>query len=123
MAATQTSSPASLISSERVKGTKVVNPAGDTLGEIDNVMIEKRSGQASYAVMSFGGFLGMGERYHPVPWGALDYDPGKEAYIVDIPKTQLENAPFYRPGEEPDWTDRTYNEKVYAHYGHRYPFL
>lgn len=115
--------PALLISSEKVKGTKVVNRDGDDLGEIDNVMIEKQTGQASYAVMSFGGFLGIGEQFHPVPWDALDYDPEKEAYVVDIPKQQLENAPYYPPGEEPDWNDRAYNERVYAHYGIAYPFI
>lgn len=118
-----TATPAALISSERVKGTKVVNRSGESLGEIDSIMIEKRSGKASYAVMSFGGFLGIGEQYHPVPWDALDYDPGEDAYVVPMDKAQLEGAPYYAPGEEPDWNDRTYNEKVYKYYGYPYPFI
>jgi len=63
-----------LIASDKVEGTAVYNRAGESIGSIYNLMIDKRSGQVEYAVMSFGGFLGIGERYHPMPWKALDYD-------------------------------------------------
>jgi sporulation protein YlmC with PRC-barrel domain len=64
----------SLISAEKVTGTNVYNTAGESLGEIEDVMIDKQSGRIAYAVMSFGGFLGIGERYHPLPWSTLKYD-------------------------------------------------
>src|SRR5262245_33318692 len=64
----------SLIAASKVEGTNVYNRRGESLGSIYDVMIDKRSGNVAYAVMSFGGFLGMGERYHPLPWAVLDYD-------------------------------------------------
>ena len=72
-----------LISSRRVEGTDVYNSRGDHLGTIEHVMIDKLTGQVSYAVMSFGGFLGIGEKYHPLPWQVLEYDTSKGGYIVE----------------------------------------
>jgi len=63
-----------LIASNKVEGTEVYNRAGEHLGEVYNLMVDKFSGQVAYTVMSFGGFLGIGERYHPLPWASLDYD-------------------------------------------------
>ena len=65
---------ASVISASKVTGTNVYNTDGDQLGEIHDVMLDKRSGKIAYAVMSFGGLLGIGERYHPLPWATLKYD-------------------------------------------------
>jgi len=69
----------SLIAAEKVNGTNVYNPKGDKLGSVDDIMIDKTSGRAIYALMSFGGFLGMGEKQHPLPWSQLTYDEGKAA--------------------------------------------
>jgi hypothetical protein len=82
-----------LISSDKVEGTSVYNPTGESVGSIYTVMIDKYSGQVDYAVMSFGGFLGIGERYHPLPWKALTYDTGLGGYVVDVSREQLERAP------------------------------
>jgi hypothetical protein len=105
-----------LISSRKVEGTAVYNAKGEKLGSVDHVMIGKRSGRVEYAVMSFGGFLGMGESYHPLPWDVLDYDTDKDGYVVDISKEQLEKAPSYKEGQQPDY-DRNYGESVYTYYG------
>jgi hypothetical protein len=78
--------PNTLINAERVEGTSVYNPQGDKLGTIDDIMIDKVSGKAIYAIMSFGGFLGIGEKYHPLPWSALNYDEGKGGYVVNLDK-------------------------------------
>ena len=94
----------SLISAGRVQGTNVYNTSGDPLGEINDVMIDKRSGRIAYAVMSFGGFLGMGERYHPLPWGSLKYDTAQGGYVVGVTKEQLEKAPTVGRNEAPDWS-------------------
>ena len=79
-------------------------------------MVNKRSGQVEYAVMSFGGFLGMGESYHPLPWKALTYDTRQGGYVVDTEKNKLQTAPSYRAGEEPTY-DRAYGQRVYDYYG------
>jgi len=99
-----------------VSGTSVYNAAGESLGEIYDVMIDKVSGKIAYAVMSFGGFLGIGEQYHPIPWSLLRYDTGQGGYIVNLDKRQLEGAPVFSETDEPVWGDRAYDEKVYGYY-------
>ncbi len=105
-----------LISADKVKGTSVYNQAGESLGSIYTLMIDKYSGLVSYAVMSFGGFLGVGERYHPLPWKALTYDTGLGGYVVDVGREQLEGAPSYADGETP-WSDPAYGRSVSDYYG------
>lgn len=106
-----------LISSRRVEGTEVYNPKGEHLGSVEHVMIDKLSGQVAYAVMSFGGFLGIGEKYHPLPWQVLDYDTAKGGYVVDLDKKTLEGAPHYGETSDPyDWTDRTWRSRVDDYY-------
>ena len=84
-------------------------------------MVDKRSGQVAYAVMSFGGFLGIGDSYHPLPWKSLTYDTNLGGYMVDLDKSRLENAPSYRAGEDP-WGNRDYGRSVYDYYGIAYPY-
>ena len=108
-----------LISSDKVDGTAVYNTKGEKIGHISHLMIGKLSGRVEYAVMSFGGFLGMGESYHPLPWEVLDYDTDKDGYVVDVSKEQLEKAPSYSEGQRPDY-DRNYGENVYTYYGVMY---
>jgi hypothetical protein len=80
-------------------------------------MIDKRSGQVAYAVMSFGGFLGMGESYHPLPWNVLDYDERQGGYVVDLNKERLQNAPHYGANDMPDWSNRQYGRQIDDYYG------
>ena len=82
-------------------------------------MVEKRSGRVEYAVMSFGGFLGMGERYYPLPWSMLTYDERQGGYVVDIDERQLDRAPSYSRNDQPRW-DRGYGMHVNDYYGVRY---
>jgi PRC-barrel domain len=105
-----------LISSDKAVGTAVYNPQGEHLGSVYNLMIDKYSGQVAYAVMSFGGFLGMGESYHPLPWRTLTYDTRKGGY-VDIDRRRLETAPSYTSSTTPNWSDRTYGHRVDDFYG------
>lgn len=84
-----------VIAAERVKGTEVYNSAGDRLGTIDSIYIDKLSGEVAYVVMSFGGFLGIGEKFHPLPWDLLDYDTELSGYRVDLDRDALSNAPSY----------------------------
>jgi hypothetical protein len=105
-----------LISSDKVEGTAVYNRNGEKLGSIYTLMIDKYTGQVAYAVMSFGGFLGIGERYHPLPWKALTYDTSLGGYRVDLTREQLERAPSYARDETP-WSDPAYGRKVSDYYG------
>ena len=101
-----------LISSDKVDGTDVYNRNGDHLGTVHDVMIDKRSGQVEYAIMSFGGFLGIGESYHPLPWRTLSYDTKLGGYVVDVDRTRLDMAPRYTSSSLPDWSDRGYRSRI-----------
>ena len=104
-----------LIAADKVKGTNVYNTVGEKLGSVDDIMIDKISGRAIYAVMSFGGFLGMGEKYHPLPWSTLNYDAQKGGYVVNLDKKVLEAAPNYDRGSQFSWTP-DYGRKVDSYY-------
>ena len=105
-----------LIASDKVEGTVVYNRNGDRLGSVYNFMVDKRSGKVAYAVMSFGGFLGMGSSYHPLPWNQLTYDTSLGGYVVDLTKEQLEGAPFYSGSELPAWGDPAYTRGIDEYY-------
>jgi sporulation protein YlmC with PRC-barrel domain len=110
----------SLIASDKVEGTPVFNRSGEKLGSIENFMVDKRSGQVEYAVLSFGGVLGMGTDYYPLPWKSLTFDTSVGGYLVDIDKEMLKSGPHYQASEEPAF-DRSYGQSVYGHYGVDYP--
>jgi sporulation protein YlmC with PRC-barrel domain len=106
-----------LIAASQVNGTNVYNPGGEKLGHIYDVMLDKTSGKADYAIMSFGGFLGIGDRYHPLPWQVLRYDPAQEGYVVNIDRNRLEGAPSYAASEAGLWDDPSYGRRVNDYYG------
>ena len=107
----------SLIAASKVEGTGVYNRRGESLGSVYDLMIDKRSGQVAYAVMSFGGFLGMGQSYHPLPWDVLDYDERQGGYVVDLEKERLQNAPSYGVNDTPDWSNRDFGRRINDYYG------
>jgi sporulation protein YlmC with PRC-barrel domain len=98
---------ATLIASDKVEGTSVYGADSKKIGSIENVMIDKRSGKVAYAVLSFGGFLGMGTDHYPLPWSMLKYDESLGGYIVNLSKERLERAPKYTEEEDWDWSTRT----------------
>jgi hypothetical protein len=108
---------ARLISSDKVEGTAVYNRQDQRLGSVHNFMVDKVSGQVAYAIMSFGGFLGMGEKYHPLPWRVLTYDTRLGGYVVDLDRDRLEGAPVYDPAYYPNWADRSYGNRIDDYYG------
>ncbi|GAA3274930.1 PRC-barrel domain-containing protein [Sphingomonas yabuuchiae] len=110
-----------LIASNKVEGTAVYDRQGNKLGSVYNFMVDKRAGKVEYAVMSFGGFLGMGNDYHPLPWDQLTYDTDQGGYVVNLTKEQLEGAPRYSSGNEPTF-DRDYGREVYGYYGSSYNY-
>jgi hypothetical protein len=105
-----------LIASDKVEGTAVYNPNGDKLGSIRNFMVDKETGQVEYAVLEFGGFLGMGTDFYPVPWPALEYDEEQSGYVIDIDKEFLESAPKFAANQRPSFTS-SYSEQVNHAYG------
>jgi sporulation protein YlmC with PRC-barrel domain len=90
---TTASGHTSAIRAKKVLGTNVKDTTGKKIGEIEDVILDKTSNSILFAVVGFGGFLGMAEKYHPIPWSALDYHPEENAYVVSYSKEQLEAAP------------------------------
>jgi hypothetical protein len=113
---TSTTSSKPLIESDRVEGTAVFSPSGENIGTIKRVMIEKVSGQVAYAVMSFGGFLGIGEDTHTIPWGKLKYDTSLGGYRTDITESELRGAPGYARDEGYDWADRERERELHDYW-------
>lgn len=106
----------SLVASDMVVGTSVYDPRGEHIGAVERLILEKESGQVSYAVLSFGGFLGIGTDYYPVPWSMLTYDEGLGGFRVSITKEQVEKAPKYGADEEYDWS-RENGQRIHDYYG------
>jgi len=107
----------SLIAASKVNGTNVYNRQRESLGSIYDVMIDKRSGKVAYAVMSFGGFLGIGDSYHPLPWSVLTYDTSQGGYVVDLDRDRLQGAPSYRASDTDRWAEPGYTRSIDDYYG------
>jgi sporulation protein YlmC with PRC-barrel domain len=104
-----------VIRSDKVEGTAVYNVEGDKLGSIEHLVIDKASGHVRYAVLEFGGFLGMGTDRYPLPWSVLKYDTTKDGYVVPLQKSQIESAPKH---DKDSWPyDEESGRKVYDYYG------
>ena len=106
-----------LVSSRLVEGSEVWNLDDGKLGSIHSLMIEKRSGTVAYALLSFGGFLGIAGRVHPVPWEMLRYDPKFDAYIVEISEAELRSAPTLRLDQADRPCSRDHDAEVAEYYG------
>ena len=106
---------ASLIGSDKVEGTAVYGADDRKIGSVQRVMIDKISGKVAYAVLSFGGFLGMGEDYYPMPWSTLKYDTNLGGYLVNLTKDQLDNAPKFNESRGWNW-NRENDRQVHDYY-------
>ncbi|NMN06551.1 MULTISPECIES: PRC-barrel domain-containing protein [unclassified Novosphingobium] len=111
----------SLIASNKVEGTAVYGADGERLGSVYNFMVNKRTGQVEYAVLQFGGVLGFGSDYYPLPWNTLNYDTSQGGYVVNLDRDTLENGPHYGATAEP-LHDPEYGRQVHSHYGLSYPY-
>lgn len=111
----ETRETTSLIGSDKVEGTAVYGADQRKIGSLERVMIDKVSGKVAYAVLSFGGFLGMGEDHYPVPWSTLKYDTNLGGYLVNLTKDQLEKAPKYSDSSGWNW-NRESERRVYDYY-------
>jgi hypothetical protein len=115
--ATEARETGNLIGSDKVEGTAVYGADQQKIGSIQRVMIDKISGRVSYAVLSFGGFLGIGDDHYPLPWQSLKYDTGLGGYITGITLTQLEGAPKYGNDNSWNWADASRTRAVNDYYG------
>ncbi len=106
----------SAIRASTVLGTNVHDPSGKKIGEVEDVMLDKLSNNIMFAVLSFGGFLGMAEKYHPVPWSSLKYDKSKGSYVVDFTKVQLEAAPAASIEDLTRNDGRDFRDKAFDYY-------
>jgi len=114
---TGSKAPSDLISSDKVEGTSVYRSNGDKIGHIERLMIEKRSGKTLYAIMNFGGFLGIGEDSYPLPWSLLTYNPELGGYEVNLTDEQLKGAPKIATGSSWDWDDELQGRRLSDYYG------
>jgi hypothetical protein len=107
----------SLIASDRVEGTTVCRPDGHKVGSIQRLMIDKLSGNVAYAVLSFGGLFGMGQKHLPIPWSRLKYDIAMGAYQLEITDEELKQAPSFEANKDFDWGDRSNEIVLHRYYG------
>jgi sporulation protein YlmC with PRC-barrel domain len=101
---------------KEVVGRKVINRQGENLGKVEEVMVDAIPGRVAYAVLSFGGFLGVGDKLFAVPWQALDWNPEYEGFVIDADKRFLENASGFDKNNWPDMSDTTLRTKIYSYY-------
>jgi sporulation protein YlmC with PRC-barrel domain len=112
----------SMYRASKLIGADVENPQGEDLGDIEEVVIDSQTGRIAYAVLAFGGFLGLGEKYYAVPFAALTPAPGerpgdRERYLLNVDQERLKNAPGFDRNNWPNMADRTWGEKLYSYYG------
>ncbi|HET7889141.1 MAG TPA: PRC-barrel domain-containing protein [Bradyrhizobium sp.] len=106
-----------LIGSDKVEGTAVYGADDSKIGSIERVMIDKKSGRVSYAVLGFGGILGLGNDHYPLPWQSLKYDTRLGGYVTGVTEQQLQDAPKYSNERDWDWSNDAAGKMVDEYYG------
>ena len=108
-----------VLSASNMIGNKIYNLEGEKLGDIKDVMLDVDLGRVAYAVLSFGGFLGMGDKLFAIPFEAFRVDPANDRIILNVPKEKLENAPGFARDKWPSTADRRWATQIHEHYGYR----
>jgi len=108
-----------IMAADTLEGDKVFNNAGDELGEITNIMIDVPNGRVAYAVLSFGGFLGMGNKLFAVPWDVLQLDTESKCFVLDVDREKLEGAPGFDKDHWPSMADQRWATDIHSYYGSR----
>ena len=106
-----------VLSASTMTGSRVTNPSGEDLGKIENLMLDLDRGRVAYAVLSFGGFLGIGEKFSPLPWSVLTYDTNLGGYAVDLDRDRLQGAPSYSSTDADRWSEPGYARSIDEYYG------
>ena len=108
-----------IMAADTLEGDKVVNSAGEDLGEVKDIMIDVPSGRVAYAVLSFGGLLGMGDKLFAIPWQALQLDPPNHRFVLDVDKDRLKSAPGFDKDHWPSMADQRWATDIHSYYGSR----
>jgi len=106
-----------VLAADTLTGDTVVNRQKEDLGKIEHLMIDVQTGRVAYAVLSFGGFLGMGDKLFAIPWSALAIDTGEKQFVLEVDKKSLESAPGFDKAHWPDMADRAWGAEVNKYYG------
>jgi hypothetical protein len=101
-----------------VIGSKVINAQNEDLGKIEDLVLDARAGRIAYAVLSFGGFLGMGDKYFAIPWNAFHFNLSEKQAVLNVDKKLLENAPGFDRDNWPNMADSIWENSIYKHYGY-----
>jgi len=104
------------LTASTLKGDPVRNLRGEDLGKVEDLMIDLDSGRVAYVVLSFGGFLGMGDKLFAVPWNAMTVDMDKHCFILDVPKERLKEAPGFDKDDWPDFADEEWGSRIFQFY-------
>lgn len=105
-----------VMAADTLQGDDVINLQGEKLGSIEDIMLDVRSGKVAYAVLSFGGLLGMGDKLFAIPWSALTLDVDRKCFVLDVPKDRLQNAPGFDKDQWPSMADESWASQVYSYY-------
>jgi sporulation protein YlmC with PRC-barrel domain len=105
-----------VMSASTITGDAVVNANGDKLGQIEELMIDLENGRVAYAVLSFGGFLGIGDKLFAIPFEALELDSENHRFVLDVAREKLEQAPGFDKSRWPDFADPRFGQQVYGYY-------
>ena len=119
MTQTQLARETKVLSADTLTGDRVVNRQNEDLGTIEHLMIDLENGRVAYAVLSFGGFLGMGDKLFAIPWSALTVDKFDKQFILNVDKALLEHAPGFDKDHWPNMADRAWGKEVFTYYGAR----
>lgn len=108
-----------VMAADTLQGDPVVNAKGEDLGKIEEIMIDVPSGRMAYAVLSFGGVMGIGDKLFAIPWSALTLDADRECFVLDVDREQLKNAPGFDKDNWPSMADPTWASQIYTYYNQR----
>lgn len=119
MTKTMTTPRTGVLSATTLIGDRVMNRSGEDLGKIEELMIDLERGKVAYAVLSFGGFLGMGDKLFAIPFQSLKLDNDRNSFVLDVDKDRLKNAPGFDKNNWPSTADRTWGNQIHGYYGQR----
>jgi sporulation protein YlmC with PRC-barrel domain len=108
-----------VVSASKIIGEAVINREKENLGKVQDLVIDTELGAVAYVVLSFGGFLGMGNKLFAIPWQAFEFSAAESKLILNVNKEKLKNAPGFDPDKMPNFADRSWGESVHSYYGYR----
>lgn len=115
--------PSQIVNAENVIGVNVKNTQDENMGEVEAVMLDKKTGQVAYVVLSYGGFLGMGDKLFALPWGIFSYDAEDDCFKIPLDKEKLQNSPGFDKDRWPDMSSNEWSNSIHKYYGTRNPNL